>query len=67
MSDFPIIVLTSNDGKTGVTGELVLETSINWQVAVAGKVGVYEKTAYYRSMSPVNSFGDIFSSFGMSR
>jgi hypothetical protein len=38
---FPQLTLT--DGASTITGELVLESTLAWQVAVGGRVGVYNK------------------------
>lgn len=55
---FSKITLTSK-GVT-ITGELVLESSTHWQVAVDGRVGVYGKDTWHQSRPDYTSLlGDL--------
>ena len=49
-----------------IEGEVVLESSLSWQVAVGGKIQVLNKSEWSedRSTTPRGGFEDIFSMFG---
>lgn len=54
--------ITVVSGGKSVTGELVVEHELAWQIAVNGAVEVYQKSEY--TLKP-RGFEDIFASFGI--
>lgn len=60
MSEFKTITLKGRfDSESQVSGLLIVETHVNYQVRVNGKVVAYDK-ADWAETSPLPDYGDLF-------